>query len=161
MGAAGTQLLLIAVVGLGLGRFVEETRYFLVHAGATTGFVDHILKNGGWRFLMMIAAVPALLAFFIRVFVPESPRGGQRDKGTTVTGPQRIDRYGRRRRWGRRHRRRVVARPAIPLAVRVLGSLFGFAIALIGYTFPVRRFLGRSDSGDLPAIHRARPRFAE
>ena len=164
MGAAGNVgYLLIAVVGLGLGRFVDETRYFLVHAGATADFVDHILKNGGWRFLMMIAAVPALLAFFIRVFVPESPRWRrERDKGTT--------RY-----WASSDLISMVAGGvgavgivaawapdlSIPLAVRVFGSLVGFAIALIGYTF---RSAG-SSAAAIPVICRLSTapgrRFAE
>src|SRR5438105_3933213 len=85
MGAAGNVgYLLIAVVGLGLSRFIDETRGFLLDRGVAADFVEHVLKNGGWRFLMMLAAAPALLIFFIRVFVPESLRWRrERDKGTT------------------------------------------------------------------------------
>jgi SHS family sialic acid transporter-like MFS transporter len=162
VGAAGNVgYLLIAVVGLGLGRFIDETRAFLIHASVPADFVDHVLHNGGWRFLMMLAAAPALLVFFIRLFVPESDRWRrERDKGTTG-------------RWvpsdligvliGGLGAAGIVAAwapdLAIPLGVRVLGSLIGFAVALVGYTYPVRRFLARSDSGDLPPTHRARPTF--
>jgi SHS family sialic acid transporter-like MFS transporter len=162
MGAAGNVgYLLIAVIGLGLGRFIEETRALLLHAGVAADFVDHVLKNGGWRFLMMLAAAPALLVFLIRVFVPESPRWRrERDKGTTghwastdligvaVGG---LGAIGIIAAW--------VPDLAMPLGVRVLGSFIGFALALAGYTHPVRRFLARSDSDDLPATHRARPTF--
>jgi MFS transporter, SHS family, sialic acid transporter len=160
MGAAGNVgYLLIAVVGLSLGRFVVETRAVLLHAGFATDFVDHVLKNGGWRFLMMLAAAPALLVFLIRVFVPESDRWRrERDKGTTGH-------------WAATDLVGVAAGAAgavgiiaawapdlsLALKVRVFGSVVGFAVAFIGYTFPVRRFLARSDAGDLPPAHRARP----
>jgi MFS family permease len=162
VGAAGNfGYLLIAVVGLGLGQFIEETRAFLLHTGVSAEFVGHGLKNGGWRLLMMLAAAPALLVFFIRVFVPESARWRrERDRGTTSH-------------WASTDLLGVLVGAAgavgliaawapdlaIPLQVRLLGSVVGLAIALAGYTYPVRRFLVRSDSADLPAIHRAGPTF--
>jgi MFS family permease len=162
MGAAGNVgYLLIAIVGLGLSHFIDETRAFLLNASVPADFVEHILKNSGWRFLMMLAAAPALLTFFIRVFVPESSRWQrERTRGTTsqwvstdligvVVGG--IGAVG------------IVAAWApdlhIPLGIRVIVSLIGFAIAFFGYTYPVRRFLARSDSSDQPPIHRARPTF--
>ena len=43
-----------------------------------------LLDNSGWRFLMMLGAAPALLTFFIRIFVPESSRWQhEREKGAT------------------------------------------------------------------------------
>ena len=85
MGAAGNfGYLLIAIVGLGLSQFINETRTALLSAGIAANFVEHVLSNGGWRFLMMLAAAPALLVFFIRMFVPESARWQrERDKGMT------------------------------------------------------------------------------
>ena len=47
----------------------------------------------------------------------------------------------------------------IPLEWRVVGSIAGFVIALVGYTYPVRRFLSRSDSNDVSRNHRAGPVF--
>jgi len=37
-------------------------------------WVASLLANGGWRLLCLAAALPALLAFFIRLWVPESER---------------------------------------------------------------------------------------
>jgi MFS family permease len=162
VGAAGNVgYLLIAVVGFGLGHFISETRAFLVTAGVSADFVEHVLKNGGWRFLMMLAAAPALLVFFIRVFVPESARWRrERDRGTTsqwvsidllgvVIGS--VGAVGLIAAWA--------PDLVIPLQVRLLGSLVGLAVALLGYTYPVRRFLTRSDAAHLPPLHRARPSF--
>ena len=36
--------------------------------------VERLLANSGWRFLMISGALPALLVFFIRLFVPESKK---------------------------------------------------------------------------------------
>ncbi len=161
-GAAGNVgYLLIALVGFGLSHFINETRTFLLNVGIGAEFVEHILKNGSWRFLMMLGAAPALLIFFIRVWVPESARWQrEQDKGATshwvstdllgvVVGG--IGAIG------------IVAAWApdlpLPLLLRISGSLFGFAIALLGYTYPVRRFLERSETDNLPGIHRARPTF--
>jgi MFS family permease len=162
MGAAGNfGYLLIAVVGLSLSQFINETRAALLSAGMSTGFVEHILSNGGWRFLMMLAAAPALLVFFIRLFVPESARWQrERDKGMTshwvstdligvVVGA--IGAIGIIVLWAPDF--------PIPLEWRVIGSITGFVIALAGYTYPVRRFLSRSDSSDLSPNHRAGPMF--
>jgi SHS family sialic acid transporter-like MFS transporter len=162
VGAAGNLgYLLIAVVGLGLSQFIVETRTLLLHAGVSIEFVEHVLKNGGWRFLMMLAAAPALLVFFIRLFVPESERWRrERDKGTTSHWVS-TDLFGVL--IGGFGAVGLIAAWApdveISLPLRLLGSVVGLAIALIGYTFPVRRFLARSDAGDLPPIHRAGPTF--
>ncbi len=162
MGAAGNVgYLLIAIVGLGLGQFIDETRAFLLDAGIAEEFVEHVLKNGGWRFLMMLGAAPALLIFFIRVFVPESSRWErERDKGTTSHWVS-TDLFGVL--VGGLGAIGIIAAWApdltMPLALRAIGSLIGFAIALAGYTYPVRRFLARGESDDVPAIHRARPTF--
>jgi MFS family permease len=162
LGAAGNAgYLLIAIVGLGLSQFIDETRSLLLSAGMTISFVEHLLSNGSWRFLMMLAAAPALLVFFIRVFVPESARWQrERDKGCTshwaatdlvgviVGGVAAVGII-------------VVWAPELSISMRwrVIGSIAGLAIALVGYTYPVRRYLSRSDSSDLPPIHRADPTF--
>jgi MFS family permease len=162
MGAAGNfGYLLIAVVGLGLGQFVEQTRAILLDIGAGSGFVDRVLQNGGWRFLMMLAAAPALLAFFIRIFVPESARWRrERDLGATshwvgtdligvVVGATGA--VGLIVVW--------VPELSIPIGARVICSVVGLAVALFGFTYPVRRFLARGESGALPSIHQAGPTF--
>src|SRR5205823_211885 len=101
--------------------------------------VDHLIseQNQGWRLLMMLGAVPALLTFLIRWFVPESAKWErERDKGATSH-------------WATRDLTSVLIGACaacgiivlwaidVPLAVRIVGSLVGFAIVTWGYTFPV------------------------
>lgn len=180
MGAAGNVgYMLIAFIGLGLGSFIHETRGVLLGAGLSEEVVTRLLQNNGWRFLMMLAALPALLTFFIRIFVPESERWEhERDKGATshwasadlfgvlIGGLGAVAIIGV---WAPGFPELVVRvlgemgvtdnLERITLAVRIGISAAGFAIALKGYTYPVKKFLGRSDSNDIPELHRARPTF--
>src|SRR5206468_873039 len=88
IGAAGNVgYLLIALVGRGLTTYVQETRDLLVTLGMPDSWVAYLIGNDntGWRLLMMLAALPALLTFFIRMFVPESRRWEQeRKRGATL-----------------------------------------------------------------------------
>ena len=162
IGAAGNfGYLIIALVSLGLGRFVGEVHGGLLALGVPGDFVERLLANNGWRFLMMLGAVPALLTFLIRIYVPESTRWQhERELGAT-------------RHWVSADLLAVLVGAVgacgivvawipnldMPFAGRVFGSLVGFAVALIGYTYPAYRFLRRSDAADLPAHHRTGPTF--
>jgi SHS family sialic acid transporter-like MFS transporter len=71
--AANVGFVLTGLMGLGLSMVTEELgrimRYVL-----PDGTVTMLLQNRGWRLLVFLSALPALLTFFIRVFVPESSR---------------------------------------------------------------------------------------
>jgi MFS transporter, SHS family, sialic acid transporter len=103
------------------------------------------VANGGWRLLMMSGAVPALLTFFIRLFVPESERWEEeKSRGTTSN-------------WAAQDLVGVLAgagggvaviglwaAPDLALAVRIAGSVPAIIIATLGYLYPVVRYLRRS-----------------
>src|ERR1700730_354567 len=74
--AANVGYFLIGVLGLGLTKFVHELRAGMVGSGFSESAVEYLIGSGnsGWRILMMVGAVPAILTFFIRIFVPESQR---------------------------------------------------------------------------------------
>ena len=162
IGAAGNVgYLVIALVSLGLGQFVEQVHGGLLALGVPSDFVERLLANNGWRFLMMLGAVPALLTFLIRIYVPESTRWQhERDQGATrhwatidllaVLGGA-VGACGIVVSW--------IPNLDLPMAGRVAGSIVGFAVALVGYTYPAYRFLRRSDSAELPAHHRTGPTF--
>jgi MFS transporter, SHS family, sialic acid transporter len=162
IGAAGNLgYLVIALASLGLDRFVGEVHGGLLAIGVPGDFVEHILANNGWRFLMMLGALPALLTFLIRIYVPESTRWQQeRDLGATrhwasVDLPAvlvgAVGACGIVAAW--------IPNFDIPFAGRVLASIVGFVVALGGYTYPAYRFLRRSDTDDLPGHHRTGPTF--
>jgi len=71
--AANVGFLLVALMGLALSKVINKL-------GAVIGvimprsWVDALLSNGGWRMMLLLGALPALVAFFIQIFVPESKK---------------------------------------------------------------------------------------
>jgi MFS family permease len=112
-----------------------------------------LVKNDAWRLLLLIGALPALLTFFIRMFVPESQRWLHEQKRGSTSH------------WATRDLIGVLigacgplvtiylfAWPSTTIGERTIehtplillsGLALGVAIALIGYLYPVRRYLAR------------------
>lgn len=149
--AANVGYLLIALVGQSLLGMMPETRSFLLGLGLSPTSVDSLLAYEGWRLLMIFGALPALLTFFIRLFVPESPKWEQeRARGATSF-------------WARRDLLGVLVGATaacgmivlwavdLPLLVQIFGSLACLVVVTTGYTWPVILYLKRSElaGGDL------------
>jgi MFS family permease len=147
--AANVGFLLIALIGLGLGLGVvtEALAQFLTGIGLSQEMVAELTGNGGWRILMIVGAVPAVLTFLIRLYVPESERWlHENSQGTTMH-------------WATRDLLTVLVgalgslgiiylwRPNsdLTLPVRVGGSVLGLCLAIAGYMFPVIRFIRRAE----------------
>jgi SHS family sialic acid transporter-like MFS transporter len=82
--AANVGYLLIGLVGYWVFQQIGQVHNALVAIGLSEAWATHLTKNEGWRFLMMLGAVPALLTFFIRWYVPESAKWEkERGKGAT------------------------------------------------------------------------------
>jgi MFS transporter, SHS family, sialic acid transporter len=151
--AANVGYLLIALVGWWVLQSVGQAEGLLYALGLPESWVTHLLRNDGWRLLMMFGAVPALLTFFIRIFVPESERW-EREKERGATSH-----------WASRDLLAVLVGAvgacgiiylwAVPvggleggslLAARVAGTLLGLAVATLGYTFPIVRYMQRAEA---------------
>jgi hypothetical protein len=106
-------------------------------------WVEMLVRNNGWRLMMLLGTVPAVLTFFIRLFVPESDKWEkERAAGSTghwaahdllgvligLAGPAMII-Y-------------VWATPQAAL-VRLFATIAGIGLAIAGYTYPVIRFFQR------------------
>jgi MFS family permease len=149
--AANAGYLLVGGVGLVLNSTLERLSIWGSEVGFRQEWVDALTAHGGWRLLMMCGTAPALLTFLIRLFVPESERWEkERDRGATGY-------------WATRDLLAVIlgsAGPALiiylwadrpePLsaAVRLSGAALGLAIATLGYTYPVVRYVQRLDASD-------------
>jgi MFS family permease len=145
IGAAGNLgYMLIAAVGLALTRSPTGLHDTLLATGLSANVVDWLTANAAWRTLMLLAATPALLTFFIRLFVPESERWSrEREQGATRHWAT-VDLIG----VG------VGAAAAVLILwlwaenlrwdVRLAGTLAALAIVTAGYLYPVGRFLARS-----------------
>jgi len=141
--AANVGYLMVGVIGLGLLSVLAHIASTLTSLGLAQESIDWLLHNNGWRIMMMLGTTPALLTFFIRLFVPESEKW-QHEQATGATS------Y-----WANRDLLAVLAGSAGPglivflwanefhFALRLVGTLVGLAIALVGYTYPVMRYLQR------------------
>jgi MFS transporter, SHS family, sialic acid transporter len=155
--ASNVGFLSIAFVGLVLGRFIETTQRLLLEIGLQKAWVDQLVAHSGWRLMMLVGALPALLTFFIQLLVPESRRW-QHEKlqGTTSF-------------WSARDLWAVVLgtlgplgmivlwlpETTYPLAVRIAGSAIGVGLAVVGFVFPVFRYLkraGAASRGSTPNV---------
>jgi MFS family permease len=82
--AANVGFMLVGFVGLGVTRFLTglgSALSFLPHP-----WVDALLRNNGWRMIFLVGAIPAILTFFIRIFVPESEKW--KSAAATATKPR-------------------------------------------------------------------------
>lgn len=146
--AANVGYLVIALVGRSLVEHIPETRGMLANLGLSSSWVDYLVNdhNKGWRLLMMCGALPALLTFFIRIFVPESQRWeNERDRGATSH-------------WANRDLVGVLIGAAaacgfitlfiydVPWYAQLAGAAVGLVVVTVGYLWPVMLYLKRADA---------------
>ena len=149
--AANVGYLLVGFLGLALLQVLGSLRGGLESLGLsaeTTNFYAGE-SHRGWRLMMIAGTIPALLTFFIRIFVPESHKWEkEQEKGSTSH-------------WATQDLLAVVVGLAGPflivwvwafektgslqhsIAIRIAGTIVGLVIALAGYTFPVIRYFQR------------------
>jgi MFS family permease len=111
------------------------------------------LGHPSWRFMMILGTAPALLTFFIRLFVPESHRWEEEQSRGATSGWAARDLLGVA--GGVLGPGLIVCLWAVNLSawlpfalvvvVRLLGTVLGLVIAVVGYSYPVVRYLGRQD----------------
>ena len=148
--AANFGYLIIAVVGLALSAIITDLHSGLLSIGIGQETSDWLVGHKGWRILMLFGAVPALLTFLIRLFVPESGRWErERDQGATSHW-QTTDLVG------------VLIGAAagcglitlwafdeLHLLVRIGGSVAMIVVITAGYLFPIVRYVQRSDAAEM------------
>jgi len=83
-------------MGRGVAVYVQEVEQLMRGVGLSESWIAYLIcadsvgRKSGWRLLMMSGAVPALLTFFIRLFVPESHRWeNERRRGARRIGHAR------------------------------------------------------------------------
>jgi MFS family permease len=151
--AANVGYMLIALVGLGLSKALPSIETGLLHTGLAQSLVGTLVGNSGWRLLFMIGALPALLTFLIRLYVPESERWRQEQgRGTTAHWATR-DLLGVLIGSAAACAIIVLWKQAIPLGFQMIGTVAALVVATLGYLFPVIRYLQRhctSSQGTTP-----------
>jgi SHS family sialic acid transporter-like MFS transporter len=175
--AANVGYLIVAEISLVLVTFIQGLKHLLLQVGISKGMAESLLHGEGWRLMMIVGAVPALLVFLIMRLVPESHKWeAERDQGATSHWATR-DLLGvvlgaigaamvvvlwspgfsyivRRFASGDLPNDEV---PALAQVFRGVGSVLGLGIACVGFIYPVARYLSRAERvGTLDAGDRSR-----
>lgn len=145
--AANVGFLLVALLSIGLTDFIGSVEGMLKAIGCSDATTAKLLANSAWRFLMISGAFPALLIFFIRLFVPESEKWeDEKAKGSTSHW-NNSDLFGVLIGCGAALGIIYVWSPAgahISGLMATLTTIVGLVIALFSFLFPVRQYLGRA-----------------
>lgn len=152
--AANVGYLLVAIVGIGITSVKGQLEQLVLSLGLPAELSARLVANDCWRVMMILGIVPALLTFFIRIFVPESAKWEEeREKGHTsnwatqdlvgvllgALGPALmvyLYQYDRTTIGGQV----LVEHSGL---LRGAAIVVGLAMAVVGYTYPVVRFLQR------------------
>jgi SHS family sialic acid transporter-like MFS transporter len=147
--AANVGYLAVGFVGIWLNAIIADLATLLTRIGLSDAAVSALTANQGWRIMMLIGTLPALLTFLIRVFVPESEKWEHERRLGKTSHWQAIDLLG------------VLVGCLGPFLIvyvwatnqsgsiphstglRIVATLAGLVIATLGYTFPVVRYLQR------------------
>ena len=158
IGAAGNcGYLLVPLLSMSLLSLITYVRSGMLGIGIPEPWVEHLLHNQGWRFLMISGALPALLVFLILAGVPESPRWKEEQARGATSHWANLDLLGV---LGGAVAALVIIWAWSPMGVHpILATLitaFGLAAACWGFLHPVRRYMARAlESGDLSPAKRA------
>ncbi|MGE0756444.1 MAG: MFS transporter [Pirellulaceae bacterium] len=153
--AANVGYLMVAIVGLGLSTLLVHVQQGMLDAGVSQAWVDHLTANQGWRLMMILGIAPALLTFFIRLFVPESSKWQEEKESGSTSHWATQDLIGVF--IGALGPGLLVYLYAFPstgsfehtMTVRLVATVLGVLLAVVGYTYPVLRYLQR--------LHAAQP----
>ena len=141
--ASNVGFMLVGIVSMGLNSTLAFFEATLNSAGLSHETIEVLTANSGWRLMMMLGALPAVLTFFFRIFVPESHRWEHGQQQGHTQGWKTLDLLG------------VVVGclgPALILYVwlpngtiawRLIGTPIGLAVAIVGFSYPVVRYLTR------------------
>ena len=146
--AANVGYLLVGVLTLGLAAIMQSLPPWLAALGLSDYWVTRLTAHSGWRILMLAGALPALLTFFIRLFVPESSRWQKEQlRGTTSH-------------WAARELLGVCIGALaalgiillwtvdLPWPIQLAGTVFALFVTTLGFLFPAMRFLQREVEGN-------------
>ncbi|HKY23115.1 MAG TPA: MFS transporter [Vicinamibacterales bacterium] len=143
--AANLGFLMVGLLSIGLHRFIGGVESLMLSMGVPATMVGNLLANSGWRFLMISGALPALLVFFVRLFVPESKKWEDEQARGATSHWSNTDLIG--------VMTGCLASLAIiwswsPLGVGAVPAIaitvIGIGAALWGFLFPVRQYLERA-----------------
>lgn len=152
--ASNIGFLLTGVLSLYLNASLDTVSGWIGAIGLSQETTDFLLHNRGWRLLAVIGTLPAMIVFFIRLFVPESERWEEERKS------------GNTSHWATKDLLAVLLAAVLVLGIIAVWTpqifsrignwvalpvtLIGLILVLWGFLHPVRRYMARaSESGSL------------
>lgn len=145
--ASNVGFLLVAMLSIGLTQVIGSVESVLLAIGVPQATTTELLQNSAWRFLMISGAFPALLIFFIRLFVPESSKWEEEKASGNTSNWSNIDLAGVLIGCLAAIGIIYVWSPAasgISAVISVIVTVVGLIVALCGFLFPVRQYLQRT-----------------
>jgi MFS family permease len=149
--SANVGFALLGLFGLVLAQTIDHLARILPQSGVFAWLLSGTGAGRGWRLLLVSGCLPAFLIFFIRLFVPESHKWERENARGATSHWAAADLLGVLA--GSLGAGLVIyvwspASAAWPssslVAVRLVGTLGGIAIALVGFIFPVVRYMQRA-----------------
>ena len=156
--ASNIGFLLTGILSLYLNASLEAVDHALGSIGLGQESTDFLLHNRAWRFLAVSGALPALINFFILVFVPESHKWEAEKKSGGTSHWATLDLGGVVLACVAAMGIIYIWSPMVTINVWLAGllTLVGLAIALWGYLHPIQQYMSRAlASGSLLATERS------
>jgi MFS family permease len=157
--ASNVGFLLVPLLSIGLLQDIEGVEATLGGMGLSESAANYLSRNDAWRFLMISGALPALLIFFIRLFVPESHKWEAEHASGKTAHWNNSDLGGMLVGCLAAVAIIFVWSPIakeLPLAMKVAFTLVGLLVSLMGFLHPVKQFLSRTiAAGALPESARS------
>jgi MFS family permease len=145
--SANVGFVIVGLLGLVVAQTIDRLAQILPQAGVFAWLLSGHGAGRGWRLLLISGCLPALLIFFIRLFVPESHKW-EREKARGATSH-----------WAAADLLFVVlgclgaglviyvwspAARSAGVAVSIFGTLVGICFAFAGFIAPIGRYMRRA-----------------
>jgi MFS family permease len=154
IGAAGNLgYVIVAFLSLFLNQVQTALASIMIALQIPQEWIDRLAANSGWRMLMLMGILPALLTLLIRFFVPESQSWTEERTG------------GRTKGWATKDLLGVLVGSAacfgilglwandVIWVVRIVGTIGFLGVVTVGYLWPIRNYLSRN--AETPEFRRA------
>lgn len=150
--AANVGYLIVGFIGLALTEVLGSIETVLASLGLSEVWIKHLTANQGWRIMMLLGILPAILTFFIRLMVPESEKWQESKEAGQTSHWASVDLIGVL--VGMMGPALMVYLYAFDATgsfqhttlIRLVATMLGLILALLGYLYPVYQYQRRANS---------------
>lgn len=144
--ASNIGFLLTGLISWKLNASLDVVTSWIHAIGLSPENTEYLLHNRAWRFIAVSSALPALINFFILIFVPESHKWEEEKKSGGTSHWATMDLLGVLIACLAALGIIYVWSPMSSLGNTIAGivTILGLAVALWGYLHPVRQYMSRS-----------------